>query len=127
MDSNLLSQFHGKKYINIESYRKSGDSVKTPVWFVEDNGCLYVRTGASSGKVKRIRRNSQTKIVPCSMRGDPAGAWVAANAEVLADPQLTDKIEQLLKKKYGLQKTLFEFFGRGSKPENATLKFQLAE
>src|SRR5262245_13309055 len=32
-----LSQFAGEKYLNIETYRKSGAAVATPVWFAEDS------------------------------------------------------------------------------------------
>ena len=127
MTENILLQFQGKKYINIETYRKSGEAVKTPVWFVEENGVLYVRTGAESGKVKRLRRNAQVKIVPCSMGGDPQGTWVPASADLITDEWKTIQVEGLLKKKYGLQKAVFDLFGRRNKGETATVKFQFSQ
>jgi hypothetical protein len=126
MTENPISQFQGKKYIAIETYRKSGEPVKTPVWFVEDNGALFVNTGASSGKVKRLRRNSQSKVVPCSMGGNPQGTWVAAVAEFVTDEQQSAKIDALLKKKYGFQKALLDLFGSRDKSASVTLKLQLA-
>jgi uncharacterized protein len=120
-----LKQFEKHKYINIETYRKSGESVKTPVWFVEDQGVLFVRTGAESGKVKRLKRNAQVKVVPCSMGGNPLGTWVGASAEVVSDMSESVRIEGLLRKKYGIQKAMFDFLGRTNKPETATIKIRI--
>lgn len=54
-----LAQFAHQNYLNFETFRKSGGSVKTPVWFVQDGDKLFVRTANSSGKVKRIRWSTQ--------------------------------------------------------------------
>jgi PPOX class probable F420-dependent enzyme len=127
MATNSLAQFQKKNYLSIESYRKSGEPVRTPVWFVEDGGYLYVRTGPSSGKMKRLNRNKQMKIVPCSMGGDPQGTWLAANCEIVKDEQLAGKVNALFNKKYGLQKAIFEFLGRTSRPGTVTVKIQPGE
>lgn len=31
-----LAQFTGRNYLNLESYRKSGKAVRTPLWFARD-------------------------------------------------------------------------------------------
>jgi len=31
--NNFISELSEKKYINVETYRKNGESVRTPVWF----------------------------------------------------------------------------------------------
>jgi len=49
MDNNL-SQFEGKPFLNLETFRKNGQGVRTPVWFTQDGGMFYVRTVAGSGK-----------------------------------------------------------------------------
>ena len=49
---NHLDQFLDQKYINLETYKKDGTSVRTPVWFVIDNDLIYVITRDSTGKVK---------------------------------------------------------------------------
>ncbi len=69
-----MSHLAGEKYINLETYRKNGQGVRTPVWFVEeDNGdggnVLYVRTSDDTGKYKRVRNNPSVQIAPCDMRG----------------------------------------------------------
>ena len=75
-----LDQFQKQKYLNLETFRKNGESMKTPVWFVQDGETIYVQTVANSGKVKRIRNNGRVNIAPCKMDGTPAGTWVPANA-----------------------------------------------
>ena len=59
----------GHKNMNLTTFRKSGNEVPTPVWFVILEGKLYVRTEASSGKVKRIRNNGRVEPTPSTVRG----------------------------------------------------------
>ena len=103
-----IRQFAKKKYINIETFRKNGEGVKTPVWFAEADGLLFVITGADSGKVKRIRRNAIVNITPCTMGGKPLDAWAPAEARELTAPTDFKRIDQLFDRKYGLMKKMFE-------------------
>ncbi len=96
-----------QQYINIETFRKSGLGVKTPVWFVLDGDIILVRTIANSGKVKRIRNNPQVKIAACKVDGTPVSEWVQANAREVVDPEVHRKVDRLLDKKYGLMKKMF--------------------
>jgi len=105
-----LDQFRKRSYLNLETYRKNGQAVPTPVWFVQDGGLLYVRTFASSGKVKRVRNNSRVRVVPCDYRGKPRGEWVEGQAQLVDEPE-AERINQLLKKKYGLVKAFFDRLG----------------
>jgi PPOX class probable F420-dependent enzyme len=105
---NTLEQFHRQSYLNLETFRKSGAGVKTPVWFVQDGERLYVQTGADSGKVKRIRRDGRVNAAACRMDGRVTGAWVPARAHEATDPEISAKVNRLLDKKYGLLKKLFE-------------------
>jgi PPOX class probable F420-dependent enzyme len=104
---NLHTTFDHQQYLNLETFRKNGNGVKTPVWFVEDDGTLFVRTVATSGKVKRIRNNQQVHIAPCKMDGALRGDWIQASARLVNDPEIDRKVDRLLGKKYGLMKTLF--------------------
>ena len=124
MSDTRLSQFKKQNYLNLETFRKSGLGVKTPVWFVEDGGVLYVRTGASSGKVKRIRNNSQVRIVPSGASGEPRGEWVDARA-ALVDEAQAEQVNVLMKRKYGVQKSMFDLLGRFNKSDYATLAIQI--
>lgn len=103
-----IDQFAKKQYLNIETFRKNGEGVKTPVWFVQDGNFLYAITMADSAKVKRIRRSGSVNVVPCNMSGKPQGTWVPARASENTDPAVQAKINRLFDKKYGLMKKLFE-------------------
>ena len=96
-----LKQFEGKSYLNLETFRKNGIGVKTPVWFSLNDKTIYVRTVAGSGKVKRIKNSGGVKIVPCQANGTPMGEWVAAQAVEVTDPESADLVRRLLEKKYG--------------------------
>lgn len=104
---NSLDQFSKKKYLNLETFRKSGASMYTPVWFVQEGDILYVRTLANSGKVKRIRNNGRVNIVPCKMDGGSTGTWVPANAKEITDVDVFHKVNRLLDRKYGLMRKIF--------------------
>jgi PPOX class probable F420-dependent enzyme len=110
MDMNK-THFTNQKYLNIETFRKNGMGVKTPVWFVQDGDMLFVRTVADSGKVKRIRNNAQVNVAPCKMDGELLGNWVQAIAREVKDQEIDRKVDQLLGKKYGLMKTIFTLIG----------------
>jgi len=105
-----LAQFRGRKYLNLETYRRSGAAVRTPLWFAEEEGVLYVYSLADSGKVKRLRNNPRVRVVPSDMRGTPKGEWVEARAEIL-DAVGAARGHQLLRQKYWM-KRLFDLLGR---------------
>ena len=122
-----LAQFTGKRYLNLESYRKSGAAVRTPLWFAqgeaEAGGVLYVYSVADAGKVKRIRNNARVKVVPCTMRGTPKGEWVEARAEIL-DAAGAAHGHQLLRRKY-LMKRVGDFFGRLRQRRHAVMAIRI--
>jgi hypothetical protein len=124
LSNEKLAQFSGQSYLNLETFRKSGAGVQTPVWFVEAEGVLYVRTVADSGKVKRIRNGSRVRVVPCRSRGEPLGEWIEAQAQ-LVEGARQEQVNRLLKRKYGLMKTMFDGMGRFSKTDYATIAIQL--
>lgn len=107
----MLAQFEGQKYLSIETYRKTGAPVRTPVWFVKDEGLLYVRTAVTTGKFKRIRNNPSVKVAPCDFRGAVKGDWVSADASIAPEAE-ADKAYRLLRKKYGIIYALSEAFLR---------------
>lgn len=105
----LLSQH---QYINLETFRKNGVGVKTPVWFVQDGDTLFVRTIANSGKVKRIRNFAHVQIAPCKADGTPLGDWFPAQAREVKDAPTHQKVDRLLDRKYGLMKKMFALASR---------------
>ena len=104
---NALDQFQKQKYLNLETFRRNGESMKTPVWFALEGEIIYVQTMANSGKVKRIRNNGHVNVMPCKMDGKPTGTWVPADAREIVDEEISRKVNRLLDKKYGLMKKMF--------------------
>ena len=98
---NHLDQFLDQKYINLETYKKDGTYVRTPVWFVIDNDLIYVITRDSTGKVKRLRNNQDVRIVLCSFKGEPKSEWIKGKAENITGDE-ANRVINLRKKKYGM-------------------------
>jgi hypothetical protein len=95
-----LKQFEGQQYMSVETYRKTGEGVRTPVWFIETNGELLFNTEETSAKVKRIRRNPAVKIAPCNLRGDIKGEFVTGTARFLS-PDETAAAKKIYAKNMG--------------------------
>lgn len=134
-----IAQFANAKYLSLESFRKSGVGVRTPVWFaadaelpssvslaqegtIEENAnpagkrsargiVFYVCSAPDAGKVKRIRNNSKVRIAPCTLRGELRGAWIEARARICGEEESAHG-QQLLRRKYGWMKIIGDFFAR---------------
>jgi len=106
---NHLDQFLDQKYINLETYKKDGTPVRTPVWFVIDNDLIYVITRESTGKVKRLKNNHDVRIVLCSFKGEPKNEWIKGKAEKITGKE-ADTAIKLRKKKYGMSARLIGLF-----------------
>ena len=96
-----LDRLGAEKYVLLTTFRKDGRAVSTAVWAVRDGDSLAVWTSADSGKVKRIRRSGEVTVAPCDVRGRAHGAAVPGRAAV-ADPAGTERVRELLRRKYGL-------------------------
>ncbi|HWP46869.1 MAG TPA: PPOX class F420-dependent oxidoreductase [Candidatus Limnocylindrales bacterium] len=120
MSNKKLTQFANQSYLNLESYRKSGKPVQTPMWFAEDKGVLYVYSLANAGKVKRIRNNPRVRVVPCDIRGKPKGSWVEGKARIVED-QEAEHGHNLLNQKYGWWKKVGDFFSKLWKRERVVM------
>ncbi|HEU5488378.1 MAG TPA: PPOX class F420-dependent oxidoreductase [Candidatus Nitrosotalea sp.] len=105
MSSDNLTEFLKEKYLNLETYRNDGHAVQTPVWFVINDGVIYVTTPSTTGKVKRLNRNKNVRIVPSDLKGRPKGNWIAATA-YFANESESEQAIKLRKKKYGLMAKL---------------------
>jgi len=117
--------FEKQNYLNIATFRRNGQGVRTPVWFVEDGGEIFIRTGANSGKVKRIRNNPDVQLAPCKADGTVIGEWIPAKGREIADPETDKLVDQLLGKKYGMQKNLFAWMSRLRGDQYTVLKIEL--
>jgi hypothetical protein len=122
-----LESFARQQYLNLETFRKSGVPVRTPVWFTQDGSALFVITAAEAGKVKRIRNNGQVNIAPCKMDGTPLGGWVAAEARIVSDETIIRKANQMQDQKYGLLGRLFSLPQKMRGTKTTVLEIRRAE
>src|SRR4051812_28384655 len=124
MSSPNLALFADQKYLNLESVKRDGTPVQTPVWFAEEHGVLYVYTLANAGKVKRIRRHPRIRLAPCTMRGIVTGPWVEAEATIV-DATTAAHGHALLRQKYGWLKGISDVFSRLLHRERVVLAIRL--
>lgn len=100
-----LKKFENEEYLNLETFKRDNQGVKTPVWFVTINDTIYVITKSKTGKVKRLKNNKKVNIVPCNFKGNPKGNWISAVAHFVTGDE-ADKAMKERKKKYGIKATL---------------------
>jgi PPOX class probable F420-dependent enzyme len=117
-----VAQFAKAKYMNLETFRKTGVGVCTPVWFAQDSvppssaesdgsAIFYVYSTPDAGKVKRIRNNRAVRVAPCNFRGNLRGAWVDGHARICDGAEAAHG-QELLRRKYGWIKIIGDFFNR---------------
>ena len=97
-----MQELSRARYLSLTTFRRDGTPVATPVWVVGENDLLYVWTGATTGKAKRIRNNPNVTLAACTLRGTVKGPSVQASARIIAAEQLP-QIRALLRAKYGWQ------------------------
>jgi PPOX class probable F420-dependent enzyme len=105
-----LADLASARYISLTTRRRDGSLVSTPVWVVSDDGRrLLVWTGASTWKVKRIRRDPRVLVARSNYRGRERGARLEGHARIVDDVD----VKKLIREKYGWQMRLLERIGGG--------------
>jgi len=100
-------------YISLRTFRKNGQGVDTPVWFVEDtSNKIYLFSAANAGKVKRIKNSPLAELAECDMRGGSLGVWHRCNAFLVDSADESSHAYALLVKRYGWQMRITNFFSR---------------
>jgi len=116
------------KYISLETFKKDGSGVKTPIWAARVEEALYVSTPASSWKARRLERDPRVRLAACNGSGSKIlSTWSDATGTALERGSEWDRAEAALKDKYGLQYRLFSFVARvrGQADDRAILRFEL--
>jgi uncharacterized protein len=111
-----LDELDGQKYLSMETYRRTGAAVRTPVWFAaapaaDGDPRLYVYSSADSGKAKRIRRSGAVRIAPCDMRGTVTGSWVEGQAKLVTGEEFDRGMRQI-NRKYWPWKGMLDLYMR---------------
>jgi PPOX class probable F420-dependent enzyme len=102
--NNFISGLSEMKYINLETYKKNGQPVRTPVWFVIYNKKIYFRTDSNSGKVKRIMNNQNVSIAACDLLGKIKAEWIKGVVKIANDVD-PETINTLINKKYSFMQS----------------------
>ena len=95
-----------ESYASLTTFRKNGDAVPTPMWFAESDRIIYIYTGSTSGKVKRIRNSGRVTLAPCTANGKVTGEIIEGKARIISDQQEIAHADAALAKKYGIQRRL---------------------
>lgn len=98
------------RFVRLTTFRKSDETVATPVWFALHEGRLYVTTDPGSGKMKRIRNNPGVTLTPCDARGRARGESIEAVGRLLANGEAPEGAARAFEDKYRLGLGLLRFF-----------------
>lgn len=101
------------RYVSITTRKRDGSTVSSPVWIAPlGDGTAGFTTGATAGKVKRIRNFPDVTLRPCDARGrvSAGAAEVHASASVVTGAE-AEPVKAAVKRKYGWQYTLVEVSG----------------
>ncbi|GJJ18616.1 PPOX class F420-dependent oxidoreductase [Mycolicibacterium mageritense] len=82
-----FSGFDRYRQIVLVTYKRSGEAVPSPINHGVADGKIYVRTDASTAKVKRIRNNPNVLVVGSNLRGKPSGPVAAGVARILPEAE----------------------------------------
>jgi len=105
----VVAALVGHAYISLETFKKDGSGVKTPVWFADVGGALYVVTAGESFKVKRLRRNNKARVAACNASGGTIlGPWLDAEVDQLTPGDEWVAAHAALRAKYGWQMWLLD-------------------
>src|SRR3954453_5226920 len=86
MADNTGTPLASEKYISLETFKKDGNGVKTPVWVAPLDGKLVVFSEGQAFKVKRLRRDPRFRAAACDMRGKVRGPWYPGKGRIVEDP-----------------------------------------
>ena len=85
----------------LETRKRDGSWVATPVSLVVADGHGYFRTYDAAGKAKRLRNFPDVRVAPGTARGKATGPFVAGSARLL-DGAEAEHARELLARKHPL-------------------------
>lgn len=121
-----LNDLCAAPYIALETFRKNGQAVKTPVWQAAEGDKFYVWTQADSGKAKRIRRNGRVRVCQSDGRGAPQSDWLEAQARLLTSVEEQKVQHKRMAAKYGWQFWAFYLLAQVRRAEYVVIEISPA-
>ena len=116
-----FSSLEKETFINLTTFKSTGEEKSTPVWFTSDNQKIFVFTDLSSYKVKRIKNNPAALLAPSKYDGSETGPRLKGSARIVSIEESPSVIAGF-KKKYGLQFWFFNLMGKIRGAENTYIE-----
>jgi len=98
--STVFENLQGQQFINLTTYRKSGEPVVTTVWFAHEGDRIVGTTQQQAGKLKRMRGTPRVSLAPSTFNGQVLGEAVDGIGRVLPAEE-SAAAEAALRGKYG--------------------------
>jgi uncharacterized protein len=93
-----LAPFVRQRTILLQTRKRDGRWVPTPVSIAVQGDRAYFRTYAKAGKSKRLRNFPDVRFGASTVRGQPTGATMQARARLLAGDEARAAARQLARK-----------------------------
>lgn len=94
-----LEKLGEQRTVLLETRKRDGTWVGTPVSIVVAGGRAFFRTYDAAGKAKRLRNFPEVRVAPSTVRGRPTGPAVPGTARLLDDGEAA-RARALLAAKY---------------------------
>ena len=107
----MIAELAKAKYISLTTFRKSGEPVRTAVWFANFGNDYCIVTETDAGKVKRIRDNQQIEVQICDQKGGvKLDATTFAGTARLVTGDEAIAVRKAIGKRYGCRYRLFAIY-----------------
>jgi PPOX class probable F420-dependent enzyme len=108
--SDRVARLADEEYISLETFKRDGSGVRTPVWCAPLDDEIVIFSEAKAYKVKRLRRDDRVRMAACGVRGSVRGEWSEGLGRIVDDPEEESRAYSALLKKYGWKMRVANFF-----------------
>jgi uncharacterized protein len=103
-----FDHLRGHRHCLVVTFKRSGEPVPTPVWFVlTDDGRIVFRSESPTAKIRRLRNDPHVRVGPCNVRAKPLGPMAEASGRVLEGEE-SARGEAALRDSWALDQRIFE-------------------
>jgi PPOX class probable F420-dependent enzyme len=121
----VLQLYVRQKVVLLQTRKRDGSWVDTPVNIAVQGDRAYFRTPALASKNKRLRNFAEVRFATCTWRGRPTGPPVQATARLLTEEE-SSTARRLINRKYPLlQRVLVPMTHRLMRTQ--TLHYELSD
>jgi PPOX class probable F420-dependent enzyme len=106
----MAKKLADETYISLETFKRDGNGVKTPVWCAPMDGKIVIFTERGAFKVKRVGRNPRVRAAACDLLGKTRGPWSEGSCRVVDSPDVEKRAYAALHRKYGWLMRMTDFF-----------------